>query len=142
MDVTTHYLTTNLDLYSAEDLTALAAELDRLGFAVARPLIRFTREWFCGFSLRRDAEFDEPESQIVAMLAIIETLDPPFRSAWGGCSVRVFDIGYDCGREPFFIRQELSTGTLARLAAVGATLRVTLYAVAKSGEDAAGGEAP
>lgn len=128
MDGMTHYLTTDLDLYSGEELGSLAAELDRRGFAIARPLSELSNEWFCGFSLRSDEQYEEPEPQIVAMLAIIEALDPPARSVWAGCSVRMFDIGYDCGREPFFIRQELSTGTLARLTAVGATLRVTLYA--------------
>lgn len=128
MDGTTHYLTTDLDLYSAEDLTTLAAGLEIRGFAIARPLTRFDRVWFCGFSLLRDAEYDEPEQQIAVMLAAIEALDPPLRSAWTACTQRFFDIGYDCGREPFSFRQELSTDSLARLAAVGATLRVTLYA--------------
>jgi hypothetical protein len=128
MDGTTHYVTTDLNLYSAEDLTALAAGLEIRGFAIARPMTRFDREWFCGFALRSEERYDEPEPQIAAMLAAVEGLDPPLRSAWAGCSLRLFDIGYDCGREPFYFRQELSTETLARLAAVGATLRVTLYA--------------
>jgi hypothetical protein len=133
MDGITHYLTTDLDLYSTEDLAALAAGLEVRGFAIVRPLTRFGREWHCGFSLRRDAEYDEPEPQIAAMLAAIEALDSPLRSAWAGCSLRLFDVGYDCGREPFVFRQELSTETLARLAAVGATVRVTLYADREEG---------
>src|SRR5688572_16826847 len=119
MEPITRYCTTDLDLYSAEDLTALAAGLEIQGFAIARPLTRLASgEWFSGFSLRRDAEYDEPEPQIAAMLAVVEKLDPPLRSAWAGCSLRIFDLGYDCGREPFAFRQELSAGTLARLAAV------------------------
>ena len=61
------------------------------------------------------------------MLTVIEALHSPFRSAWAGCSQRVFDIAYDCGREPFAFRQELSAETLGRLAAAGASLRITLY---------------
>jgi hypothetical protein len=63
---------------------------------------------------------------ISAMLVAIEALDPPLRSAWAACSLRVFDIGYDCGLAPFAFGQGLSAELLARLAAVGATLRFTL----------------
>ena len=128
MEAITRYCTTDLDLYSAEDLTALAAGLEVRGFAIARPLTHFANAgWFCGFSLCSEEPYDEPEPQIAAMLAVVEGLDPPLRAAWERCSLRIFDPGYDCGREPFAFRQELSAGAIARLAAVGATLRITLY---------------
>lgn len=127
MDGITHYRNTDLDLTSADDLTELAAQLEARGLALMRRVIRLNDgQWFCGFSWGGDW-YDEPEPNIAVMLAVIEALDPPLRSAWAGCSLRVFDIGYDCGREPFAFHQELSAAILMRLAAVGATLRITLY---------------
>jgi hypothetical protein len=120
-------VTARHSLDAADDLTSLAAALEVRGLALMRGVTRLNDGlWFCGFSWG-GAWYDEPEPNIAAMLAVIEALDPPLRSAWAGCSLRVFDIGYDCGREPFAFRQELPAEILVRLAAVGASLRVTLY---------------
>ena len=73
--------------------------------------------------------YDGPEPEVAAMLAAVEALDPPERAAWDGCSRREFDIAYDCGVRPFSVRHDLSAGMLARLAAAGGSLRLTLYAL-------------
>jgi hypothetical protein len=129
MDETTRYITTELELYSPHDLTALVAALEARGLIPCH-VCQSSVDWHALFSCNSTADqpYDEPEPQIAAMLSAIETLDPPLRAAWAACSVRLFDIGYNCGREPFALRQELSAETLARLAAVGAALRITLYA--------------
>jgi hypothetical protein len=127
MDGVTHYINTDLDLTSADDLTELAAAFEVRGLTLMRRVTRLADgQWFCGFSMG-GPWFEEPEPNIAAMLAVIEALDPPLRSAWAGCSLRVFDVGYDCGQEPFAFRQDLSAELLVRLAAVGGSLRVTLY---------------
>lgn len=127
MEPITRYCTTDLDLYSAADLTALAAAFEQRGFRLARPVTQFSDgSWFCGFSTG-GGTYDEPEPHLAVILAVVESLDAPARSAWTACAQRCFDLGYDCGLEPFAFRQELSAATLARLAAVGATLRITLY---------------
>ena len=41
--------------------------------------------------------------------------------------LREFNIGYDCGEEPWAFNQGLSAETLRRVAAVKASLRWTLY---------------
>ncbi len=61
------------------------------------------------------------------MQAVIESLVPPLRSVWAGCSQREFNIGYDCGLEPWAFNQGLSADLLGRMAKAGASLRVTLY---------------
>jgi hypothetical protein len=61
------------------------------------------------------------------MLAVVEALDPPLRSVWAGCSRREFNVGYDCGLEPWAFSQGLSAEILGRMASAGASLRVTLY---------------
>ena len=137
-DGITSYRTTDLVLYSAEDLTALAASLEARGldvrdgprwidetewFRIAEP------QWYWRFQVGREGPYDDPEPEVAVLLAAVEALDPPTREAWAGCSQRVFDLAYDCGTSPFSVRHDLSPGTLSRLAAAGGLLRITLYAL-------------
>jgi len=128
MDESTRYRTTDLYFYSDEDLTALAAALHVWSKPVCLGANPRTHRvgWYCNFSIDGEGA-EEPEPGIAAMLAVIEALDPPSRSAWAGCSQRIFDIAYDCGRGPFAVTQDLTAETLGRLAAAGASLRITLY---------------
>ena len=137
-DGITSYRTTDLVLFSAEDLSALAAALEARGLFV-RDRARWIDEtewfriaepqWYWTFKAGGEGPYDDPEPEVAALLAAVEALDPPARAAWAGCSQRVFDLGYDCGTRPFSVRHDLSAGTLARLAAAGGSLRITLYAL-------------
>jgi hypothetical protein len=86
-------------------------------------------QWYWRFQAGSEESHNEPEPELAALLAAVEALDPPERVAWDGCSRRVFDAAYDCGVQPFAVLHDLSAGTLARLAAVGGVLRLTLYAL-------------
>jgi len=140
MDVITRYRVTDLVLHSAEDLTALAAALEAQGLRVSQRALQIaetSREWFriaetdrmWVFQLDCEVHCDDLEPDIAAFLAAVEALDPPERAAWAGCSQRIFDPCYDCGTKPFLVRHDLSAGTLARLAAAGGSLRLTLCAL-------------
>jgi hypothetical protein len=89
-------------------------------FRIAEP------QWSWRFQAGGEGPYDGPEPEIAALLAAVEALDLPARAAWASCSRRVFGLAYDFGTRPFSVRHDLSAGTLARLAAVGATLRITL----------------
>jgi hypothetical protein len=119
------YLNTDLDLTSADDLTALAAAFEAAGV----PPLHVTKgedgRWYACFET--DEQHTEPAPNIAAMLAAVESLAPPLRSDWAGCSRREFNIGYDCGLEPWAFNQGLSADLLGRMAAAGTSLRVTLY---------------
>ncbi|RLS56309.1 MAG: hypothetical protein DWH91_06930 [Planctomycetota bacterium] len=123
----TSFILTELVLHSAGDLTSLAAVLEAQGLmATHRPLPMDEPMWiFQGIC--SGEEFDGPETEIAAMLAVVESLDPHTRALWDGCSRRVFDFAYDCGVKPVTVRHDLSAGTMARLAAAGGSLRITLY---------------
>jgi hypothetical protein len=126
MDGVIEYLNTDLDLASADDLTALVAALEAAGI----PPLHVTRgentgSWYA--MLETAEQHLEPESNIAAMLAVIEALPPPLRSVWASCSQREFNVGYDCGLEPWAFNQGLSARLLGRMAAVEASLRWTLY---------------
>jgi len=125
VDGVIHYLNTDLDLTSADDLAAIAAAFEAGGV----PPLHVTRAedglWYACFET--DEQHTEPEPNIAAMLAVVEALAPSLRSVWSGCSRREFNIGYDCGLEPWAFNQGLSAELLGRMGAAGASLRVTLY---------------
>jgi hypothetical protein len=125
MDNTISYLNTDLDLTSAEDLTALAAAFEGGGVPPLHVTHGADALWYATFET--SAQFAEPEPNIAAMLAIVESLARPLRSMWDGCTRREFNIGYDCGDEPWAFNQGLSPDLLGRMAAAGASLRVTPY---------------
>ena len=119
------YLNTDLDLRAAKDLAPLAAALEALG---VHPLFPPSNEGAesC-VTLETDDYHREPETTMTAMLAAIESLDGEAGAAWEACTLREFNIGYDCGDRPWAFNTGLSNRTLRRLAAAGATLRITLY---------------
>jgi hypothetical protein len=125
MDGKICYLNTDLDLTSADDLTALAAVFESQGIFplhVGRGEDAF---WHATFEVLD--QHSEPEPNIAEMVVVVEALAEPHKSVWRGCSRREFNIGYDCGDEPWAFNQGLSCDLLRRIAAIGASLRWTLY---------------
>ncbi len=119
------YLNTDLDLTSADDLTGLAAAFEAGGVFPLHVTRGEDGLWYACFET--EEQHTEPEPNIAAMLAVVDGLSPPLRSVWTGCSRREFNIGYDCGLEPWAFHQGLSAELLGRMAVVGASLRWTLY---------------
>lgn len=119
------YLNTDLDLVSTDDLTELAEVFKSQGVYPLHVTHGGDGLWYSVFEASLDQH--EPESHISKMLSVIEQLSPELRMAWEKCSLRVFDLGYDCGLRPWAYNQGLSTALLARIAAAGATLRITIY---------------
>ena len=119
------YLTTDLDLQATLDLAPLADAMPQEG------LFAFhggtDGSWYARFGAT--SGFHEPNQDIDAMLTAIEALDEPSRNLWSACTSRKFNIGYDCGDTPWGFHQELLPPTLARMAAVGASLVITIYPV-------------
>jgi len=129
-----HYCNTDLDLTNAGDLTPLGEAFESAGLLQLHVTQSDNGMWYAIFEAgtldeeRDDRErYVKPELDIAVMLAVVESLAPPLRVLWDGCTIREFDIGYDCGNEPWAFNQGLSNALLRRIAAAGATLRVTLY---------------
>ncbi len=125
MDGTICYLNTDLYLISADDLTALGALFESPGLVALQLCRRADGLWYGNFET--NVGHTEPEPCIKEMVAILEALGEPNRSKWLACTRREFNMGYDCGAEPWAFNQGLSPGLLGRMAAVGASLRWTLY---------------
>ncbi len=125
MDGKICYLNTDLDLTSPDDLTQLAAAFGAAGVSPLHVTHGEDGLWYATFET--DEQHEQPEQSIAAMVAAAEALREPLRSVWSRCTRREFNIGFDCGAEPWAFSQGLSSGLLGRLAAVSASLRVTLY---------------
>ncbi len=125
MDNTICYLNTDLDLISAGDLTALAVALEAGGV----PPLHITRgeDGLWHASCETAEQFGEPEGNIAAILVVVESLGEGPRAGWSACTRREFNVGFDCGDKPWAYTQWLSNELLGRMAAVGASLRITLY---------------
>ncbi|MCS6938264.1 MAG: hypothetical protein NZM94_03280 [Roseiflexus sp.] len=119
------YLNTDLKLTSTDDLTTLASALESGGVSPLYITQGKDGVWFANFET--DEQYHEPEPNIAAMLAVIEALEPSLQLVWQSCLQREFDIGYECGTRPWGFKQGLSAEVLWRIAAVGASLRITLY---------------
>jgi len=78
-------------------------------------------------TLETDDHHEEPELNISSMIAVVESFPDHLRAVWFDCSCREFNIGYECGVKPWGFDQTLSDSLLGRMAAVGASLRITLY---------------
>ncbi|HET6425792.1 MAG TPA: hypothetical protein VFG20_19030 [Planctomycetaceae bacterium] len=125
MDGKIEYCNTDLELISRDDLTELASALAAIGVAPLHVTLGQDGQWYSW--LETEQSFDEPESNIGVMMDAIESLSAPMHAAWERCSHREFNIGYDCGDEPWAFNQGLTNKLLVRIAASGASLRWTLY---------------
>lgn len=125
MDNTIGYLNTDLDLACRDELTELAKAFEVAGVSPLHVTKGEVSVWYATFET--DEQHTEPESNISQMLTIIESLAEPLRSIWTRCTQREFNIGYDCGADPWAFNQGLSTELIRRIANAGASIRITLY---------------
>lgn len=125
MDGKIEYLNTDLDVKSAVDLKSLSAALEAADLIPLHQVVEGNDLNYASFE--SSGQDDEPEPDIAAMLSVVENLAPPLQAAWNGCTQREFNIGFECGDEPWAFNQGLSNELIRRIAAAGATLRITLY---------------
>lgn len=62
------------------------------------------------------------------MLAALENLPMALSRLWSECSVRDFNIGYQSGIGPGRVEQSISNGVLQKVAALGGSISITIYA--------------
>ena len=119
------YLNADLDLVSPTDFDALVRALRDGGVYALDAELAEDGLWHGTFET--DDSYDQPDANLNAFLAVVETFMPPLREQWLACTLREFNIGYDCGDEPWAYNHGLSAQTLRRLANAGVSLRITLY---------------
>jgi hypothetical protein len=123
---TIQYLNTDLALVATVPFDSLAAELKSRGVYPLYDISHCDDGQFHA-TLETEESYTEPDANIAAMLTAIEALPSTMRHLWDACTKREFNIGYDCGDEPWAFNQGLSNETLRRIAQCGCTLRITLY---------------
>jgi hypothetical protein len=119
------YLNTDLDLVGPRDLCPLAAALEVQGVSPVHVTPGQDGCWYATFET--DARRDTPEESMSVMLAAVESLSGEARALWWECRLREFNIGYDCGEQPWAFNNGLSSATVLRAGTAGASLRITLY---------------
>ena len=131
------YLNTDLDVWAASDVKPLVNALASRGVCSLHREQARDGDQFAVFETAED--YAAPEENLLVMLAAVESLTGDAAAVWAGGSLREFNIGYACGDRPHGFTHGLSNDVLRRLAAVGATLRVTLYPPEPDDEPAADG---
>ena len=119
------YLNTDLDLRSVEELTPLAAVLESCGLLEIHLKQEEDGSWFAIFEAGCGGA--EPDQSISKLLDVLEALAPEHKAMWSRCTVKEFNLGYQCGTEPHPFTQGVSSEVVARIAAVGASMRITIY---------------
>jgi len=122
--MTTKYLNTDLEIDSIDDVTPIVEEF---GEAV---VCLYYAPW--GAHKRAAFElagvvFQDASACIRTFCALVEGLGPEARALWDGCARRVFDIGFEAGRERDNCQQSIDHDALAQVAAVRAHLVITVY---------------
>jgi hypothetical protein len=121
----TRYVNSDLDLKSADDLAPLVAAFQAADVFALHVTLGDDGVWFA--VLETETQYDEPEPNIAAMVGVVETMSDELRSAWARCTLREFNIGYDCGAHPWGFTQALSPELLRRVSALETSVRITLY---------------
>jgi hypothetical protein len=142
LDSHTHYLNADLELLCAADLTPIASffsqqEISQLHFSF---LEKHSEQHprLCFATFEANDSFETPAETIEVLLSAIASLPSDLESLWRQCEQRILDIGYQCGSEPWAFNQSLPNDMLARIAAAGLTLRLTLYPMATNQQTADG----
>lgn len=117
------YLNTDLDLVCDLDPAILAAEIKSRGLSVCVT----AGDDGLFYALCEDSNDVEPEPNIIHLLDAVDALSVAGREIWNRCSKREFNIGYDCGDEPWCFNQGISNQVLRRIADCGASFSITLY---------------
>ena len=131
MDDSIKYLNTDLDLASAGDLTALTEAFNASG---AFPL-HLTHDddglWHATIEVNQDADDVkpcEPDLHIGAMLAIVESFGELLRADWSTCTLREFNIDYNCGKRPWAFEPKGCPAGSSNVSRRWATsIRITIY---------------
>ena len=123
MDV--RYLNTDLEIESKEDLSRVVEEFGEDVVVLHSGEVR-------GY---QHASFEIPgntagaDETINHFCALVEGLGKEAREIWDGCCSRVMDVGYESGASPQNFRSEIRASTIQRVAAIGASIVITIYSL-------------
>ena len=125
-----YYINTDLDLVSQSDLKPFASALEAQSLCTLHVENESNLRWVGRFET--NVQYTDPETNISAMLDVIENLNPAILRDWEDCSAKEFNIGYASGRGPKQIVHRLNAQLLSRIARLGASVGITVYPIQDS----------
>lgn len=121
---TPHFLNVDLEIESKSSLRPLAREFGDQAVIMFSGKIK-GRHWLY---IETAVYRKQPDATIQALCALIEKLSSTGRRLWDTAQRKTFDIGYETRLSSELANQfQLRPTTLRRLAALGATLAITIY---------------
>ena len=119
------FLNVDLDVRSDRSLRSVTEDLALRGMFNLRTADEEAGEQFACYEL--DGQASSAHQVLVAMLTILERMSPDAREAWDASTAREFNLGYDCGTEPWAYNDGIGPDVILRISELGGALRITLY---------------
>ena len=123
MDI--QYLNTDLDIESKSDLSRIVEEFGEDVIV----LHCGERRGYQHASFEISTCSKDADETINQFCLLVEELSKEAREIWDGCCSRVLDVGYESGTSPHNYRSGIRASTIQRLAAIGASIAITIYRV-------------
>lgn len=122
------YLNTDLEIKSNQPFDLLrrffhTKGMFELRYDVAK--VKRISTWTAWFEVERD--YKTPEKTIQSFIKILNGLGPAERKEWDKAKTKIFNIGYECGEEPWAFCNELSKDLLHEISKYGAGITITIY---------------
>lgn len=128
-----HYLNVDLEIDSPVDLGPIAEDF---GDDVST---LYCGEWGQHYRAAFEvAHYGGVNESLALFCTLIESLDDTAKALWDSSFSRVFDLGFESGDTASSCQLALEPSIVARVAAVGATLAVTVYPVSPEDSEVAG----
>ena len=122
-----HYITTDLEFESTENLNPIVQEL---GDAIVTQLNQWVDGKYRVSLSGTGSEINfEPEQTIGEFCGAVEKLSEGSRALWHGCTKRVADIAFESGSEPNHLTYHLPANLISRLEKLKIELAITIYPI-------------
>ena len=117
------YLNTDLVIESHEDISRIVEEFGGDVVLLYHGEMRGYRH--ASFEIAGNS--GDADMVINYFCSLVEELPEDVRRIWDGCCSRVLDVGYDSGTSPQNFRSQIRAATVRRVAAIGASIVITIY---------------
>ena len=123
MDV--RYLNTDLVIESKSDISKIVQEFGDDVIVLYHGEMRGYQH--ASFEVECGGTTAGADEIINSFCFLVENLPKEVREIWEGCCSRVLDVGYESGTSPRNFRSEIRASTIQRVAAIGASIVITIY---------------
>ncbi len=119
-----NYINIDLDLSAGHSLD----KLDQ--YLISQELMQISyfeadSTWKAWYEINECKE--SPEETMQVFWQSLKNMPTEIKLIWESCNKRAFNIGFDCGKEPWAYNQTLSTETLSRVVELNAEVIITIY---------------